>query len=243
MLWAAHVVDRVDAGGRWHCVDGCGAAGPVDDPSASPLTAAAVLDGRRLYASRADLAAVIAVDERRSSACSAIIAEHAASRAAAHRADPDGRGRRDIENAIAAAGRVAAGERLADAELAELGCALTDVGVRDILYALAVGEGANDAEALWAVLVRALPGAWRVEPLVLLAFSAYTRGDGPLAGVSLQAALHCDPSHRMAGMLDTALQSGMHPEQIRELGLTGYRMADRLGVALPPPRSYGRRAV
>ena len=62
-LWAAHVVDRVALGGRWHCVDGCGSAGAVDDPSASPLAAAAVLDGRRLYPRRADLQAVIAVDD------------------------------------------------------------------------------------------------------------------------------------------------------------------------------------
>ena len=25
VLWAVHVVDRVAAGGRWHCADGCGA--------------------------------------------------------------------------------------------------------------------------------------------------------------------------------------------------------------------------
>ena len=33
-------------------------------------------------------------------------------------------------------------------------------------------------------------------------------------------------------MLDTALQSGMRPEQIRELAVTGYRLAERLGVQL-----------
>lgn len=83
--------------------------------------------------------------------------------------------------------------------------------MRDILYALAVGEGADDVESLWAVLARILPPPWRVEALVLLAFSAYARGDGPLAGVSLQEALRCEPEHRMAGMLDTALQSGLRP--------------------------------
>jgi CheY-like chemotaxis protein len=96
---------------------------------------------------------------------------------------------------------------------------------------------------LWAALARALPDPWRVEALVLLAFSAYARGDGPLAGLSLEAALRSDPNHRMAGMLDTALQSGMRPEQIRELARTGYRLAKRLGVQLPPRRDYGRRAV
>jgi len=46
----------------------------------------------------------------------------------------------------------------------------------------------------------------------------------------------------MASMLDTALQSGMRPEQIRELGVTGYRLAERIGVQLPPRRLFGRRA-
>ncbi len=119
---------------------------------------------------------------------------------------------------------------LGDDILARLARALTDTRVRDTLYALAVGENAGQAEALWAELSRTLPEPWRVEALVLLAFSAYARGDGPLAGVSLDAALRCDATHRMAGMLDTALQSGMRPEQIRELATTGYRLADRLGV-------------
>jgi hypothetical protein len=242
-LWAAHVVDRIAVGGRWHCVDGCGSTGAVDDPSASPLAAAAVLDGRRLYPRRADLQAVVAVDDRaRSAELAEAVARQAATREVAHRADPAGCGRRDVETAMAAAARVAGGEALSDAELAGLGCALSDVQVRDTLYALAVGEAAEEAESLWALLARALPRPWRVEALVLLAFSAYARGDGPLAGVALEAALRCEPDHRMAGMLDTALQSGLRPEDIRELALTGYRLAKRLGVRLPPRRAFGRRA-
>jgi hypothetical protein len=242
-LWAAHVVDRVALGGRWHCVDGCGASGTVDDPSASPLAAAAVLEGRRLYSRRADLQAVVAVeDPARSVALAGLVSRQAAKRERAHRADPTGCGRRDVKRALAAAGRVGGGQALSDTALATLGCALNDPQVRDTLYALAVGEKAGEAEALWASLARLLPAPWRVEALVLLAFSAYVRGDGPLAGVSLEAALRCDPDHRMAGMLDTALQSGLRPEQIRELAVTGYRLAKRLGVRLPPQRAFGRRA-
>jgi hypothetical protein len=244
VLWAAHVVDRVAAGGRWHCVDGCGCGGVIDDPSASPLAAAAVLDGRRLYPRRADLQAVIAVDDSaRSAELAVVVGRQAAARAAAHRVDAAGCCRRDVENAMTAAARVTGGESLPDAQLARLGCALTDADVRDTLYALAVGESAGEAESLWALLARTLPEPWRIEALVLLAFSAYARGDGPLAGVSLEAALRCDPGHRMAGMLDTALQSGMRPEDIRELAVTGYRLARRLGVRLPPRRAFGRRAV
>jgi predicted transcriptional regulator len=243
VLWAAHVVDRVALGGRWHCVDGCGSGGLIDDPSASPLAAAAVLDGRRLYPRRADLQAVIAVDDpARSAELVTAVEQQAAAREVASRADPVGRCRADVERAMVAAGRVAGGGLLSDTELAELGCALADGQVRDILYALAVGANAGEAEALWAVLARRLPQPWRVEALVLLAFSAYARGDGPLAGMSLEAALRCDQDHRMAGMLDTALQSGLRPERIRELALTGYRLARQLGVRLPPRRVFGRRA-
>jgi hypothetical protein len=241
-LLAAHVVDRVAAGGRWHCADGCGNAGTVDDPSASPLAVAAVLDGRRLYARRAELQEVVdVVDPARSAALAKLIRR---AKQGGQNPDerPDSAARRDIERAIAAAARLADGDVLSDAELVRLARSLVDTRVRDTLYALAVGETADTAEALWATLSRTLPAPWRVEALVLLAFSAYARGDGPLAGVSLEAALRCEPTHRMAGMLDTALQSGMRPEQIRELAVTGYRLAARLGVALPPKRAFGRRA-
>lgn len=240
-LYGAHVVDRVEVGGSWHCVDGCGASGSVEDPTASPLAAAAVLDGRRLYARRSDLHAVIAAaDACRSARLGESIRAGDAARKAEWHADPDGRGRRDVETAIEVAARVSAGVEPADDELADVACGLTDVAVRDTLYALAVGSEAAAAEALWALLSRILPEPWRVEALVLLAFSAYARGDGPLAGICLEAALRSDPEHRMAGMLDVALQSGMRPEQIRELTGTGYRLAKRLGVRLPPRRTFGR---
>jgi hypothetical protein len=244
VLWAAHVVDRVATGGRWHCVDGCGSGGVIDEPSASPLAVAAVLDGRRLYARRADLQAVIAVDDAEGRAeLAAAIAEVAVARDEAYRVDPDATARHDVEDLMAAAARVADDQPLCPTELARLACALTDVQVRDTMYALAVGVNAGEAESLWAMLSRQVPEPWRVEALVLLAFSAYARGDGPLAGVALDAALRCEPGHRMAGMLDRALQSGLRPERIRELGLTGYRLARRLGVQLPPRRTFGQRAV
>ncbi|MEI6698084.1 MAG: DUF4192 domain-containing protein [Mycobacterium sp.] len=243
-LYAAHAVDRVETGGRWRCVDGCGAQGAVEDPSASPLAAAAVLDGRRLYRRRADLHAVIAItDAVRTAGLVEPIQARAALRHADWQADADGCGRRDVETVMAVAARVCEGAEPGDDDLAVLACGLSDLAVRDTLYALAVGADAGAAEALWAVLARILPDPWRVEVLVLLAFSAYARGDGPLAGLSLEAALRSDPKHRMAGMLDTALQSGMRPEQIRQLAGTGYRLAKRLGVRLPPRRDFGRRAV
>ncbi|KWX22916.1 hypothetical protein AFM11_17760 [Mycolicibacterium wolinskyi] len=237
-LIAAYVVDRVAAGGRWHCAYGCAKRGVIEDPSASPLAVAAVLDGRRLYRRRADLAQIVEPDESRGERMRAVIAGLPTPPPARRRAEV----RADIESALSSAAELADGQCPADAQLARLAVALTDPQVRDTLYALAVGERAGQAESLWVELSRALPPPWRAEALVLLAFSAYVRGDGPLAGISLDAALRCVPDHRMAGMLDRALRSGMRPDQIRELALSGYRQADRLGVRLPPRQTLGGEA-
>lgn len=238
-LLAAHVVDKVAAGGQWYCADGCGSSGVVQDPATSPIAVAAVLDGRRLYTRRSELVEVVAPVETQRCAALATMIERRGP------IDPDRPGsqaRHDIEHALACTEQIGSGNPLTDDQLGRLALALTDPRVRDTLYALAVGDRAGSAESLWADLARRLPEPWRVEALVLLAFSAYARGDGPLAGISLDAALKGMPWHRMASMLDKALRSGMRPEQIRELAGTGYRLAEQLGVQLPPSKRFGRRA-
>lgn len=237
-LLATHVVDRVAAGGRWHCADLCGARGTIDDPASSPLAMAAVLDGRRLYARREDLLEVIEVTD---TARVQRLARRIRRRLKARESDEHS-ARGDVEFAMELAAKMAGGAEPSDAQVAEMACALTDIDVRDTLFALAIGDKAAEAETLWAALSRGLPNPWRVEVLVLLAFSAYARGDGPLAGVALEAAMRCNGEHRMGSMLDTALQSGLRPEKIRELAVSSYRVAERLGVSLPPRRKFGRRA-
>lgn len=166
-LFAVHVVDRVAAGGRWHCADGCGNAGVVEDPESSPVTMAAVLDGRRLYARRADLVEVVAVtDAPRAEALRPAIEKRAAT--ADYRGRPDADARADVEHAVACATGSAEGSQLPDDDVVRLACAVTDSRVRDTLYALAVGEHAAAAESVWAALARTLPAPWRLEALVLL---------------------------------------------------------------------------
>lgn len=243
-LCAAHLVDDVAAGGRWHCADGCGARGLVDDPETSPVTVAAVLDGRRLYGSRAELESVIATDdnERSRGVAAAVSALEAGRRQADGAGDRDQRARRAVEDTLSAVARVAAGETLTDAELAVIALGLTEVRARDVLYGLAVGECAVGAETLWSTLARVVPAHLRVEALVQLAYCAYARSDGPLAGLSLEAALRIDPGHRMAALLDEALRSGMTPLQVRRLAATAYRLADGLGVVLPARFDRGQEA-
>lgn len=205
-LVAAVLVDRIAVGGRWACLDGCGGGGELQDPASSVAAVAAVVGGRRIYGSRDELAAVVAVDDSRAAALAPLIGVPGAVECVAV----------SVRAVVDAWRRMAAGAVLTDAELAGVGVTLVDVRVRDALFGIADGE-AGAAEALWTLLARVLPPVLRVEALTLLAFSAYVRGEGPLAGVALSAALADRPSHRMAGMLDVALQSGVRPEQIRGL--------------------------
>jgi hypothetical protein len=247
----AHVVDRIAAGGRWRCADGCGLEGSVDDPAASPLSAAAVLDGRRLYGSRRELEAVITPD---SDGDVGALAQAIDELGAAAPDPPEHARRREaVAFVLECVRRVEAGEKPTDAETARLAHGFTDVIVRDAVYALALGPLADAAEQLWLHLARTLPAPWRAEALTFVGFFAYARGDGPLAGVALEAALDVDPAHRMARLLDNALQSGMRPQRIRELAHTGSDLAEALGVPVPgvrpsrpsrraPSRGAGRRS-
>src|SRR5690349_11073935 len=135
-----HVVDTVSPRGRWHSASG--AWGTVDDPSASPLAMAAVLDGRRLYERREDLQNVIEVtDAAAHEALVELIGDQ-------QRAETDVK--RAVTDAMAAGQQASAGQRLSDEQTAGLARALVDPQIRDVFYALAVGDGAAQAEAQWA---------------------------------------------------------------------------------------------
>ena len=104
-----------------------------------------------------------------------------------------------------------------DEALAGIGAALVDLRVRDVLMTLVDCDEAPAADQLWLLLAQVLPQPYRAEALILAGFSAYVRGEGPLAGVCIEAVQAADPAHRMAGLLDTALQNGVRPEAIRGL--------------------------
>ncbi|OHU18721.1 hypothetical protein BKG76_19415 [Mycobacteroides franklinii] len=229
-LTAGHVVDRVGSDGWWRCYDGCGAGGPVDDPQCSPLTAAAVLAGRTVHRRREDLVALIApTDTRRTAVLAAALR-----RPLPVRRDDAAADRRAVNRIMRAACQVAEFRPLSNREMLAIARSLTVLRVRDTVCALAAGVLAADVERLWLALSRLLPAPWRAEPLVLLGFSAYTRGDGPLAGVALDAALTAQPEHRLGQLLLSALHSGMRPAEIGTLADTGFRLAHELGISLPP---------
>ncbi|MEX7474263.1 DUF4192 domain-containing protein, partial [Mycobacterium adipatum] len=170
----AVVVDRVQEGGRWRCADGCGASGAVSDPKSSVMAAAAVAEGRRLYGSRDEVVASVAVDGARAAAVARLMTGAGG---------PVGDVAAAVRGVVAVARRVSEGAALSDEDLAGVGAVLTDVRVRDVLFTLVDCEAlAGAAEGLWLQVARVVGWPFRGEALCLLAHAGYVRGDGVLAG-------------------------------------------------------------
>ncbi|MCX5042586.1 DUF4192 domain-containing protein [Aldersonia sp. NBC_00410] len=236
-LIGAHVTPAIATGHPWWSLLDDPRRGLVPDPDTSPVTTAHVFEGRQIRASRSDLADLLAGDHTdRRDVAGALPEVRAAS---GQRSGPrSGRGasvRKKLEFVLFEIESLASGEEPSAREFAALALALEYRRVRDAVMGLAVGDSGAAAEALWLAMTRVLPHPERADAATLLGFSAYVRGDGPLAGIAFEAALAADPEHRLAWLLDSALQGGIRPDAMRELALGGYEQAAELGVVLPPP--------
>ncbi|UGT42524.1 DUF4192 domain-containing protein [Nocardia yamanashiensis] len=236
-LAGAWAVREIGAEQEWWSVAGQARRGVQPDPAASLVTVRQVLEGRPMRGSRDELTGLVAVDaelrERVSSRLERAGADAAERLAGALRCgDPELFTRGALRCVMEGIGAVGAGALLGPDELAEVAVALRDPAVRDIMFALTEDPHAQAAEALWLQLTRALPDEDRADAAALLAYHAYARGDGPLAGVALEVALGCDPAHRVAMLLDMGLQSGMRPSRLHRLAESGREAAAELGVNL-----------
>lgn len=114
--------------------------------------------------------------------------------------------------------------------LAEVAVALRTNEVRDVMFAVALGVHAQTAERLWLLLTRALPDPDRAQAATLLAYSAYLRGDGILAGAALRVAIDSDPEYRMAMLLDIALTHACPPDRLTRVARSAVETATGLRI-------------
>lgn len=236
-LHGAWAVGAVAAGRPWWSVRGPDRRGIVPDPLASVVALSHVLDGRQIRRTRAELTEAVAVDaimrERVAAELGDAVARaHDRYAEAAHAGDPLGYSRRTLEYVLWQIACVDSGDQLSARELAEVAAALRDRQVRDTMFALTDTVHACAAERLWAQMTRTVPGTDRAEAATLLGYCAYVRGDGPFAGVAFETALDTEPEHPMAVLLQTALESGMRPSQLRRLARCGRETATDLGIDL-----------
>lgn len=236
----AHATAAVEYGSEWF-VPGGDVCGTLPDPESSIVSATRVFHGGPIRRSRGELAQLFAPlpeDERTRVAEFIEDAVDARDTAYEHASRSGGSGRADRAEVCRVLDHLSSYEKhetLTPQACAELAVLLANPTVRDAVLALAAGEKAEVSERMWTALTRALPDPERADAAALVAFGAYVRGDGPLAGVALGAALASNPRHRLSDLLDQALQAGLRPEAIRGLADTGYEISARLGVAMPAP--------
>ncbi len=226
----------IESGQPWTSVMRSIHRGTLPDPASSSVAAAQVLGGRVIRRSREELVRWVHGAARNHGTIARLIASRRES--SAHSGGPSGETavQRRIDLVLEHVRRVAAGAHCPDPqECADLVVALTDVRVRDVVLGLAITSVAAHAEQLWLVLTHEVPSPERAWPATLLGFFAYVRGDGPLAGVALSAALSADSEHTLAGLLDLSLQSGMRPDGIRDLAAVGLSIGESLGITGLPP--------
>ncbi|WP_309117040.1 DUF4192 domain-containing protein [Saccharothrix sp.] len=118
---------------------------------------------------------------------------------------------------------------LTDREVAELAIALSNLEVRDLALAFALGEHAAHAEQLWTELTRKAPAPERAEPAALLAMFAYLRGNVTLARLALRQAETAHPTHRLATLTRIAITVGMSPVRFRRVAEFAEERATLLG--------------
>ncbi|MGL4306611.1 MAG: DUF4192 domain-containing protein [Mycobacteriaceae bacterium] len=229
---ACYYTKQISKGQAWiDLFDGECINGHLPDPQCSAVAAAHVYDGRTIYKNRQELSTLLELKPRPMIDDMATLLLSAEIEAGEFGYMDSGSA---AELIIGIISTTALTNHLTDENLCTVAFALRDIRVRDIMFGLALGDKRVQSEQVWIALTRVLPIPDRAEAATLLAYSAYIRGDGVLAGMALEVALLAYPEHRMALMLDVALQQGIAPQRLQGLANVSFDIADRLGVSLPP---------
>jgi hypothetical protein len=220
---------RAEEGRYWSYVctasSCCPPGGTPFDVSSHPVTRAFQAAGRKVLASRDELAATLAtVGGQRAEAmlrATRDAEEHVAQCAARLR---DAGVRVSVRRLTAAAGlvlvrdtisRYRAGEPIGVEYAAWLTVALRELRVRDDAWARMDPGHAEAHLRLWTDMTRLARPGYIAGPAALLAFVAWQSGNGALGNIALDRALADSPRYSMALLLRDVLDSGAPPTMAR----------------------------
>jgi hypothetical protein len=229
------------AGGRrWYCYDESDCTGVLSDPGDTDLAAVAAEAGHVTYDKREDIEATLLPEPDDVLARRSASLETTSARTGPNTVDAAGSvgtagSTPSPIPALARFGTVRAAMEaaaasppsLSDEDVVRLANALADHRIRDICLDFDDLPDVVAAERLWTALARATPAPERAEAACLLAFSAYARGDGVLAGIALGQAEKADPGHRLSQLLRSALTIGLSPGKMRVAGIRAATYAKR----------------
>lgn len=190
-------VSAIRAGAHWWNIDSPWCRGLLPDPLVSQVAVQRVVEGHVFRGTRTELAEMVAIDDSVRDQVSRdlpdVVTDAQRRLARAVRINnPDAYARMALWRVMSVIKQVADSAEVSPHTMAEVAVALRDIAVRDAMFGVAGGAHAQPAEHLWGVLTRALPDPDRAEAATLLAFSAYLRGEGVLAGIALEQALASD---------------------------------------------------
>ncbi|WP_165968578.1 DUF4192 domain-containing protein [Saccharopolyspora elongata] len=196
----------------WRCYRDHDCSGSIPDPAASPLAASLALQGSVTFLSKDEIRTLVAPESDDA------IADWSAKLDALHNGIEDRYSqdelRSDLRAVSEAIDSISNGMTLTEDELVRVLFALSDNLVRDIALGTALGNRARAAEKLWLALIRKAPVPEFGEVAVLLAVSAYARGDGALAGITLERLRQTQPDHHLGILLTKALHTGVSPTHL-----------------------------
>ncbi|MDG4834829.1 DUF4192 domain-containing protein [Solwaraspora sp. WMMD1047] len=191
---------------------GCSPDGTPFDPMSSPVAAEATYAGMVALPNRAAKAALLGPADTASGEAM----RQAVTRATA-RMQPLIHDEAAVDEAAAAAiaqalSRHAIGTALGDDEVAWLLVLLA----RPSVWNLAAGHAEPDEQhlAFWNEVTRRAPDPLIPAPATLLALTAWQLGDGMIATLATQRALHIDPSHELARLILHGAQAGISPADV-----------------------------
>ncbi|MGI5164176.1 DUF4192 domain-containing protein [Spirillospora sp. CA-253888] len=98
-----------------------------------------------------------------------------------------------------------------DDELADLAIHLTNLNVRDEAWGRVQGDDPFFAITFWRHVLQRVDERYVSAPACLLAFAAYSAGDGGLANVALDRA---EPGYTMAVLLREVMYAGIPPSEL-----------------------------
>jgi hypothetical protein len=125
--------------------------------------------------------------------------------------------RRRVEGRFRSARDALARSGVSRAESAALVVALLDRAVRDRCWQQVDADPDHGWLVLWRHLARRALPPYRTEPLFLLAWTAWRRGDLATARVALGCARVQDPAHRASLLLGWLLSTGTDPRLLPAL--------------------------
>ncbi|TYK46322.1 DUF4192 domain-containing protein [Actinomadura decatromicini] len=196
---------RVADGRYWPLTPDCPPEGVPYDVSASTIAAEATFAGRVVLADRDEL--VRSVQPLDGPA-------RAAMRRATQRAELSEPGDDPVALLDRVLARAYVGVLATDDEVARLGVQLTDLRVRDEAWLRLDDEAPAADIVFWRDVLRRVEERYAPAPASLLAYAAYSAGDGGLANVALDRALNADPTYTMAVLLHEVMDAGVPPSKL-----------------------------